>query len=128
MLDTFDPRFAMNTGKHIYNIKAKSFSGIQFFIKLSIMCNISFLSLIRDTKFYASLYSSFPTKYQQRCNCCTATTTYHSRWIVYFVSFYITIQFTWSGVFWCNKSNPVIAQVLLGCHLLIQSLNFHSNS
>ena len=24
------------------------------------MCNISFLSLIRDTKFYASLYSSFP--------------------------------------------------------------------
>lgn len=54
----------MNTGKILTTSKLieKVFLGIQLLFKLSIMFNISFLSLIRDGKFSAIFFSTISIK------------------------------------------------------------------
>ena len=72
---------------------------------------MSFASFIRDGKFSASLYSYFSTNINKDLTVVLQPLSLSP--IVYFVSFYITIHFTWSGVFSCNKFNPIIAQSLI---------------
>ena len=64
----------MSTGSIFTTSKLieKAFSGIQLF-KLSIIFNISFVSLIRHGKFLQGYILLF-YRYKQRFNCCTATT------------------------------------------------------
>ena len=60
---------------------------------------------------FLQVYIVFFYNINKRFSCCTTTTSYHSRRIAYFLSFHITIHFTWFGLFCYNKINPVMLKV-----------------
>ena len=74
--------------------------------------------------FYIVYIVFFSYKYQQRINYFPTTNSCHSFRIVYFLSYYINICFTWFELFWCDKLNPIIDQSFIWLPLINPKFNF----